>query len=47
MMHRGAGREHGWLWKLGRDLLVMAVFAGLFSVVFILGDLLFYGTVNW
>lgn len=45
-MYRGA-TEHGLLWRLGRDLLFMAAAAGVFSALFILGDLLFYGRVNW
>lgn len=46
MVHRGIP-EHGPWWRLGRDLLWMAVFAGAFSAVFILGDLVVYGHVNW
>jgi len=47
MVHRGLGRERGMWWKLGRDLLWMAVFLGVMSGVFILGDLAMYGHVNW
>jgi hypothetical protein len=39
--------ERGPWWRLGRDLLWMAILAGAFSAVFILGDLLLYGRVNW
>jgi hypothetical protein len=46
MAHRGLP-EHGPLWRLGRDLLFLVLAAGVFSVLFIVGDLLFYGTVNW
>jgi hypothetical protein len=46
MVHRGLP-EHGPWWKLGRDLLMLAALAGVFSALFILGDLVIYGHVNW
>lgn len=46
MAHRGLP-EHGPWWRAGRDLFLMAVMAGVFTVVFILGDLVLYGKVNW
>jgi hypothetical protein len=46
-MHREFGRERGRMWKLGRDLLMMAVLAGVMTALFILGDLAMYGKVNW
>jgi hypothetical protein len=46
MTHRGVP-EHGLWWKLGRDLLFLAVAAGASTVLFIIGDLLLYGHVNW
>jgi hypothetical protein len=46
MVHRGIP-EHGSWWRLGRDMLWLAVLAGAGSVVFILGDLVIYGRVNW
>jgi hypothetical protein len=46
MVHRGMP-EHGPWWKLGRDLVLLAAGAVVFSALFILGDLLFYGRVNW
>jgi len=46
MVHRGMP-EHGPWWKAGRDLLYLAVGAGVFSAVYILGDLAIYGHVNW
>jgi hypothetical protein len=39
--------ERGPWWKAGRDLLFLAVAAGTFSVLFIVGDLLLHGHVNW
>lgn len=33
--------------QFARDLLVMAALAAVFSILFILGDLLLYGRVNW
>jgi hypothetical protein len=33
--------------KLGRDLVTMAVFAGIMTALFLLGDLIVYGRVNW
>jgi hypothetical protein len=47
MVHREFGHAHGLWWKLGRDLLFCVVAMGIFSVLFILGDLALYGHVNW
>jgi hypothetical protein len=46
MVHRGLP-EHGSWWRLGHDLVVLAILAAVFSVVFIAGDLLLYGHVHW
>lgn len=39
--------EHGPWWRAGRDLLFLLIAAGLFTVLFVIGDLLLYGRVNW
>lgn len=46
MAHRGMP-EHGPWWKLGRDLLLVAVAAVVFSALFILLSLALHGTVSW
>jgi hypothetical protein len=46
MAHRGLP-EHGPWWRLGRDFARLAVLLGLFCVLYIVGDMLFYGHVNW
>jgi hypothetical protein len=46
MVHRGLP-DHGPLWKLGRDLLFLAVAAGVASALFILLSLVLRGHVNW
>ena len=55
MTHRAPGPEPAWhnwrdqsrLHRIAYDLCVLAAFAGLFSLLFILGDLVIYGRVNW
>lgn len=48
MVHRAVReRRRGLLWKLGRDLLVLAAGAAVFSTLFILLSLILRGTVNW
>lgn len=46
MAHRGMP-EHGPWWRAGRDLLFLLIAAGVFSALFVVGDLLLYGRVNW
>lgn len=46
-VHREFGRERGPWWKLGRELLFVIGASGVFTVLFILGDLAVYGHVNW
>jgi hypothetical protein len=46
MAHRGLP-EHGPWWELGRSLLLVAAAGVFFSALFILGDLIVYGHVNW
>ncbi len=45
-MHRGIPERGPW-WKVGRDLLMAAVILGILCTLFIVGDLLLYGRVNW
>lgn len=45
-MHRGIPERGPW-WRLGRDLLFMAIAAGVFSALFILLSLAVHGHVNW
>lgn len=45
-MHRGIP-EHGPWWRLGRDLLLAVIAAGVFSALYILLSLALHGTVNW
>jgi hypothetical protein len=44
--HRGVSEPRWWL-RLVRDLLVTAVFFAAAAVLFVSGDLLFHGHVNW
>lgn len=47
MTHREFGREpSGWR-KAARDLLVTVAFLAAAAVLFVSGELLFYGHVNW
>lgn len=46
MAHRGMP-DHGRWWKIGRDLLVVLVLAGLASLLFVVGSLLVHGSVSW
>lgn len=45
-MHRGIPERGPWR-RLGWDLVRMAVLAVVFSALFVIGDLLIYGHVNW
>jgi hypothetical protein len=36
-----------WFWRYLRDLLILAVFAGIFSLAYILLSLAVHGRVNW
>lgn len=48
MVHRAVReRERGPWWKLGRDLLVLAGGAVVFSTLYVLLSLVVHGTVNW
>lgn len=55
MTHRAPGTEPAWHnWRdrslahrIAFDLTAMASFAVLFGLLFILGDLVVYGTVRW
>ena len=40
-------RERSWRHRLAYDAVAMAALAAVFVVLFILGDLIVYGTVHW
>jgi hypothetical protein len=47
MVHREISNLRTWRWRLARDLVVLGAFAVVFSVAFVIGDLIAYGRVNW
>jgi hypothetical protein len=46
MVHRGVP-DHGPWWRVGYTLALVVAGGVVFSALFVIGDLLVYGRVNW